>query len=522
MSGINTTALVVFAFFFLLVTVMGFVAARWKAGDLSQLHEWGLAGRRFGGVITWFLLGGDFYTAYTVIAVPALVYAVGAYGFFALPYTIIVYPFVFLTMPRLWAVCHRHNFITPADFVHGRYGSELLALAVAVTGILATMPYIALQLVGMQVVIAAMGFGQNDGALMKDLPLIIAFLILALYTYTSGLRAPAMIAFVKDVMIYVMVIAAIVVIPIHLGGYAAMFDAADKAFQAKGGATGIILKPEQMVPFATLAFGSALAAFMYPHTTTGVLSSASGNVVRHNAIFLPLYTIMLGLVALMGYMAIAAGVKAPSPSLTVPMLFLAIFPDWFVGFCFAAIVIGALVPAAIMSIAAANLVTRNIWKPYINRTISPHGEATLAKLVSLVVKAGALVFIIFLPTQFAIDLQLLGGVWILQTFPAIVFGLFAPLGRLARPTGLLAGWVVGMGTGTWIAFSEGLKPVHALAFGGHTYTVYIGLTALVVNIVVSVVASVIAIAMNADRPHDVTRPSDYRATAPADTPELVR
>jgi SSS family solute:Na+ symporter len=238
--------------------------------------------------------------------------------------------------------------------------------------------------------------------------------------------------------------------------------------------------------------------------------------------FLPLYTILLGLVALMGYMAIAAGVKAPSPSLTVPMLFLTIFPDWFVGFCFAAIVIGALVPAAIMSIAAANLVTRNIWKPYINRDITPHGEAALAKIVSLVVKVGALVFIIFLPTQYAIDLQLLGGVWILQTFPAIVFGLFAPLGRWMRPTGLLIGWVVGMAVGTGIAFSEGLKPVHALAFGGHTYTVYIGLIALAVNIVVSVIASVVAMAMNADAPRDITRPSDYGATAPSDSPELVR
>jgi SSS family solute:Na+ symporter len=519
---LNFTALAVFLVFFLLVTVLGFVAARWKAGDLTVLHEWGLAGRRFGAVITWFLIGGDFYTAYTVIAVPALVYAVGAYGFFALPYTIIVYPFVFATMPRLWAVCHRHNFITPADFVHGRYGSELLALAVAVTGILATMPYIALQLVGMQVVIAAMGFGQGGSALMQDLPLIIAFVILALYTYTSGLRAPAMIAFVKDVMIYIVVIAAVVLIPIHLGGYAAMFDAADKAFQAKGGQTGILLKPEQYVAFATLAFGSALAAFMYPHTTTGVLSSKSGDVVRWNAMFLPLYTILLGLVALMGYMAIAAGVKAPSPSATVPLLFLAIFPDWFVGFAFAAIVIAALVPAAIMSIAAANLVTRNIWKPYINRDITPQGEATLAKVVSLVVKAGALVFIIFLPTQFAIDLQLLGGVWILQTFPAIVFGLFAPLGRLVRPTGLLLGWVAGMAVGTGIAFSEGLKPVHALSFGGETYTVYIGLIALVVNVAISVVASAIAMAMNADMPRDITRPSDYGATTPAESSQPVR
>jgi SSS family solute:Na+ symporter len=97
-TSINTTALAIFIVFFALITVLGFVAARWKRGDLSQLHEWGLGGRQFGTVISWFLVGGDFYTAYTVIAVPALVYSVGAYGFFALPYTIIVYPFVFAVM----------------------------------------------------------------------------------------------------------------------------------------------------------------------------------------------------------------------------------------------------------------------------------------------------------------------------------------------------------------------------------------------------------------------------------------
>src|SRR6201747_1239825 len=103
---INVTALTVFIAFFALVTVIGFLAARWKAGDMTQLHEWGLGGRQFGTLITWFLVGGDFYTAYTVIAVPALVYARGAYGFFALPYTIVVYPFVFAVMPVLWKVAH--------------------------------------------------------------------------------------------------------------------------------------------------------------------------------------------------------------------------------------------------------------------------------------------------------------------------------------------------------------------------------------------------------------------------------
>ena len=135
----HAVAIVVFVVLFLLVTVLGFVAARWRRADLGGLNEWGLAGRRFGSVVTWFLLGGDLYTAYTFIAVPALVFGAGAVGFFALPYTIILYPFVFLVMPRLWQVCHRHGYVTPADFVRGRYGSRSLALLVALTGLLATM-----------------------------------------------------------------------------------------------------------------------------------------------------------------------------------------------------------------------------------------------------------------------------------------------------------------------------------------------------------------------------------------------
>src|SRR5262252_8360777 len=219
-EGIEWIALSVFIFFFVLVTVMGFFAARWKSAAVKEhLDEWGLGGRQFGTWITWFLIGGDFYTAYTVIAVPALVYAVGAYGFFALPYTIIVYPFVFAVMPVLWKVAHRNGYVTSADVVHGAYGSRALELAVALTGMVATMPYIALQLIGMGVVIKAMG-------LTGELPIIAAFIILALYTYSSGLRAPALIAFVKDTMIYIVVLVAIAYIPTTRGGYGAVFAAA--------------------------------------------------------------------------------------------------------------------------------------------------------------------------------------------------------------------------------------------------------------------------------------------------------
>jgi SSS family solute:Na+ symporter len=478
LNPVNPVAMSVFIAFFLLVTVVGFFAARWKRGDLTQLHEWGLGGRQFGTVISWFLVGGDFYTAYTVIAVPALVYSVGAYGFFALPYTIIVYPFVFAVMPKLWKIAHAKNHITAADYVQGEYGGKWFPAAVAITGIVATMPYIALQLVGMQVVIKGLGVS-------GEMPLIVAFVILALYTYTSGLRAPAMIAFVKDIMIYIVVIAAIWLIPSKLGGYAHVFDAADQFFKAKGGATGIILKPTQFTAYASLALGSALAAFMYPHTMTAVLSSSSAATVKKNAIFLPAYTLLLGLIALLGYMAIAAGISVKSASDVVPALFGKLFPSWFVGFAAAAIAISALVPAAIMSIGAANLFTRNLW-PLMTRDITPEKEAKTAKLVSLVVKFGALLFIVFLPTQYAIDLQLLGGVWILQIFPSIVFSLYTR--RLNTP-GLFLGWLAGIVLGTGLAIAQGLKPVYALHLGSDVYPLYIGLIALAANIVVSFVIS---------------------------------
>ena len=416
MQDVNWTALIIFIALFGFITWLGFAAAHWRKGDLDQLHEWGLGGRRFGTIITWFLIGGDLYTAYTFIAVPALAFGAGAIAFFAVPYTIMIYPILFLVFPRLWHVCHKHNYITPADFVRGRFGNRWLALAVTITGIVATMPYIALQLVGLQVVIGAMGVGGATGTFASDLPLIIAFIILAAFTYSSGLRAPASIAIVKDILIYITAFAAVIVVPIQLGGFGQIFAAVPPAkllLAVPGanttGAYGI---------YATLALGSALALFLYPHSITGILAASSGHAIRRNAAMLPGYSFMLGLLALVGFFAIAAGVGAMPEfaagfkqfgnNFAVPALFLHSFPAWFVGVAFAAIGIGALVPAAIMSIAAANLYTRNIHREFINKNPTDKEEAQMAKWVSLIVKLGALVFIIFVPTQYAIYLQLLG------------------------------------------------------------------------------------------------------------------
>ncbi|WP_156754630.1 monocarboxylate uptake permease MctP [Actinokineospora pegani] len=527
------TELIIFSALFLGVSVLGFVAAKWKAGaTLDHLDEWGLGGRKFGSWITWFLIGGDIYTAYTFVAVPALMFSSGAIGLYALPYTVVLYPIIFMPLLRMWSVSRAHGYVTPADFVRGRYGSRFLALIIAITGLVATMPYIALQLVGLEAVLRTMGI--NGAGIVGHLPLFIAFVVLAVYTYQSGLRAPALIAFVKDILVYIVIIVAVVYLPIKLGGWGEIFGAAKEKFDAtESEADGLLLTANNQLQYATLALGSALALFLYPHSITGVLASKGRNVIKRNMSALPAYSLLLGLLALLGFVAIASdGVEPiinqatgrPDTNTIIPVLFQNEFSSWFAGIAFAAIGIGALVPAAIMSIAAANLWTRNIYKEFLKKDATPAQEAKQAKLASLVVKLGAVLVIVFIDPQFSIDLQLIGGVVILQTLPAVAIALYT---RWLHIWGMIAGWVVGMGWGMFLLynipnpaagkahFGGSALPLGELSlfgwhpFGGSTVQIYVGIVALASNLLVAVVVTAIARKIKAANGVDQTSPEDY-------------
>ncbi|HJS45541.1 MAG TPA: sodium:solute symporter [Rhizomicrobium sp.] len=512
----NSTV-IVFLALFVFVALLGLFGSRWRAGDLSQLHEWGLGGRSFGTIITWFLLGGDIYTAYTFIAVPALMFGAGAPGFFAVPYAALMYPLLFLAFPRLWSVSHRHGYVTAADFVRGRFGHRGLALAIAVTGLVAVMPYIALQLVGMQVVIAALGL---DYAVHLPLvgavsvPLIAAFVVLSAFTYTSGLRGTALIAVVKDLLVYITVLAAIIIIPSELGGYGKVFAAIPPQQLLLPPAPKGSLGPA--FAYITLALGSLLALFLYPHSVTGLLSSSGRHVIRRNAMVLPAYSVALALIALLGYMALASGVKAMPEyaagfksfgnNFAVPALFLHMFPAWFAGLAFAAIAIGALMPASIMAIACGNLFTRNIFKEFISPNCTPQAEAKVAKLVAFVAKLGALFFVLGLQTTYAIQLQLLGGIWICQTVPAVLLGLYVRL----DPRALLVGWATGVGLGTWMVLQLGFKSsTYPLHIFGLTVPCYAAVSALLANLAVSWLLTLALRAAARTAETDETRAEDY-------------
>lgn len=524
----NAVQLAVFVVLFAVVTFLGFVASRWRPSKSDTIDEWGLGGRSFGGWVSWFLVGGDLYTAYTFIAVPALLFATGAFGFFAVPYTAVVYPLAFIALARLWSVAHVHGMVTPADFVRARYSSPGLALLVAVCGIVATMPYIALQLVGVEAVLKTMGIAGRW-------PIVVAFTVMALYTYHSGLRAPALISFVKDALIFWVALDILLAVAFSMGGWNGVFSAAEERFTVTPNPNDGLLLGGNHLAYATTAFGSALALFLYPHAVTGVLAARSRDTVRRIVAGLPAYSFVLGLMALVGFVAVAEGVVpigadpaagVPGDRNTVaPQAFQELLPAWGVGVAFAAIGIGALVPAAIMSIAAANLFTRNVYREFINRDASPEQQARVGKVVSLLVKFGAVVVILFLDPQFAIDLQLLGGVIILQTLPAVALGLH---GRWFHRVGLFAGLLTGLTVGTAMLYQipqrggpDGTTVLRE-HFGGSSWplanlgldttaTIYVGIVALLANLAVTTVITVAARIVRIPAGKDLTLPEDYTA-----------
>jgi SSS family solute:Na+ symporter len=366
------------------------------------------------------------------------------------------------------------------------------------------MPYIALQLVGMKAVFSQLGgpFAMDNG-----LPaLAIAFLLVAANTYASGLRAPALIAIVKDTLIYVTVIVALAIIPGKLGGWKHIFDAVGPVLAARPKPSSILLAPPQYFTYATMILGSALALFLYPSSVTSILAARSKQVLRRNAALLPVYSLMLGFLALLGYCAIVAGIDvgARGSNSVVPLLFARFFPDWFAGVAGAAIVIGALVPATIMCIGAANLLASNVFREF-SPGRGPVG-VPMAKFFTLLMCASGLFFIFFVPVTYAIDFQLLGGALMLQILPAFVLGLWT---RWLHPRALLAGWATGVVASCAMAYASGFASNFTLHLFGISLTGFIAFYGLVANLCVTVAATAVLRGVGVSVGSDRTLAADY-------------
>lgn len=532
----NQQELTIFLSLLVAMMTLAFYASRWRrAKDPHSLEEWGVGGRAFGNWVTWFLIGGASYTAYTFVAVPSATYGLGAIGFYAIPFALVTLPLVYLVTPRMWSVSHAHGFISAAEFVRARFGSRTLALFVAIIGIVATMPYIAVQLIALQAIFKVVGIG-------GEWPLLAALVILSVTTFRSGLRAPALLSIAKDVLLVWLLLSVVLVVAMS-GGWGTTFKAAGTRFASDANpATSLLLPPQSQLAYLTLAVGSGLSIFAYPHALIGILAARDRATVRRNAAALPIYVVALGLVALLGFFAIASGIlplgfnkalgTTGDPNTIVPLIFHTRFPAWSAGIAYATFAVAALIPAAVMSIASANLFTRSIYCEYFRPRASGREEARVGRWASLFMKFGAAAFLLLLTPTYSIQFQLIGGVLILQTLPAVLFGLAT--GWFHRGA-LLAGMVVGLGWGTWMLYqSPSLSPTGQVVqahFGGSTWalsklglssgsSVYIGLLALLANLVVVVVGTAVLRLLRVPAGRDATRAEDYLADV--DDPALDR
>ncbi|QRF75399.1 sodium/panthothenate symporter [Thermoplasmatales archaeon] len=489
----------IFIALFVVFVFLGVWGRNYKKGDLGKMDEWAIGGRHFSVWIVWFLVGADLYTAYTFIAIPSSVFRVGAIYFYAVPYVALTFGIAMWAMPKLWKISKEKGYVTGADFIKGYSKSRLLAVLVAIVGIVAELPYIGLQIVGMLSVMTVMLHGIGNLTLVTDTALIISFVILAAFTFFNGLRGATLTAIFKDAIILLSV-AIVVIVVASTTNIAHAFELATIAGSSYSNPPGHFnLLPVQFNAYWSLFLMSALALYLYPHAVTGSLSAKSPKVLRTSQSLLPLYGIGLAFLALFGVFVYAnpSAMSFLSPytlasrgTYVVPALIFYTLPNWLTGFAFLGIFIGGLVPASIMAISQSNLLTSNIIKEF-RPNLKGSTETVIAKIAAVLFIFLAVGFVFLFPLTYSVQLQLLGGIIILQTLPSLFLGLITDkLHKYALTLGLL----VGLGTGFYfmeVANHFETWTTTLLPTNTELGPFFIGLFALLANLIVVLVGTLV-------------------------------
>lgn len=435
------TALVTTAIIILLVIFIGFWAGRDKSSR-SNIEEWSVGGRNFGGLLIWFLIGADVYTAYTFLGLTGYGYSLGAAAFFAVPYVVLAYPIAYYILPRVWEYASKYKLTTLADFARERFQSRTLGVLVALTGIIFLIPYIDLQLSGITGVVDVAGKNTfSNPHAVGIAALVISFILVALYTFFSGLRAPAWTSLVKDLLVWVIMIIMVVSVPFILfGSWGNMFHTAitkyPQVLTLHPGAHGSWW-------FTTAALVSALSLFMWPHASTGALSSRSADILRKNAVFLPFYNILLFFITFLGIVGYMVLPHSTAPGYANVILLHLIQYTYhngvLEGFMYATVALASLVPASIMVLAASNLFATNVLRDWLVPNMSESARTITARSFVFVMTFLALLFGLLFPNQL-ISLQLEGVSGMVQILPAIGLSLmWKRLSNTAVIVGLVGG-----------------------------------------------------------------------------------
>ncbi len=410
----------------------------------SDPQEYIVGGRSFGTLFLWLLLAGEIYTSFSFLGAAGWAYGRGAPAYYILAYGTIAYIISYFLLPAIWRVAKERKLLTSADFFADRYGSRTLAVATAVVQFVCMIPYVTLQLSGLQILLSIAGYGTFDATIAVG----VAFLMIALFVFTAGLRGVAWASIVKDVLVLAGAVFAGVVIPLHFfGSVPAMFAKLHAQH-----AVALTLAPAG-APYGTLWFVSTvlftgIGFYMGPQSFNAIYSAKSETTLRRNAVFLPLYQVVLLLVFFAGFSAllIVPGLKGSNVDQSFLLVVQRFYPPWVMGAIAAAGALAALVPASTLLLATASLAAENVL-----------GNARAARPLVILVALLALVLWYF-EKETLVGLLLIYYSGIAQFAPGVVSAF---VWKRANAWGVGAGVAGGIAVALWFTLTPapwGINP----------------------------------------------------------------
>ena len=473
----NVALVVIFAFL-ALALFLGLMARRGQDMDLEQ---WTVGGRGFGTLFVFLLLAGEIYTTFTFLGGSGWAYGEGGPAFYILSYGCLAYIMSYWLLPVIWRYAKEHRLHSQADFFVKKYDSKALGILVSIVAVVAMVPYLALQFQGLGLIVSAASYGTISPLVAA----IIGTVAVTAYVMVSGIRGSAWTAVIKDVMVLVVVVFLGLYLPITLyGSVGEMF----REIQAQK--PGFLALPDEGYSvswFVSTVLLTALGFYMWPHYFTSAFSAENDKIFKRNAIFLPLYQLILLFVFFVGFAAVLQipGLTGENIDLSLLRISKDQFSPLLVGVIGATGLLTALVPGSIILMVASTVLAKNVYG-----ALSPStSERTIGTLAKIMVPVVALVSLWFSQQsgQGVVLLLLLGYSLVTQLFPAVIFSLMP--NNFVTKWGAAAGIVAGVVTVTYVTVMGttigSLFPFLPQAVADTN----IGIIALLVNLVVLVAVS---------------------------------
>jgi solute:Na+ symporter, SSS family len=411
-----------------------------------DLEQWTVAGRGLGLIFVWLLMAGEVYTTFAFLGASGWSYSRGGPTLYIIAYLITAYVVSFYILPQIWVVGKKYGMQTQSDFFAKRYDSKKLAAVVSLIGVIFIIPYLQLQLTGLGIIVEVASFG----AIGRTAAMLIAFTVVAIFLLTSGVRGVAWISAIKDcLMLFGALYIGIGLPYLYFGGIGNMFSAL------------AAVKPEHLImPGSTKVMGhswyistvllTSFGFYMWPHLFSATFTATSDNTLRRNAVIMPLYTVTLPLIFIVGYTAILVSPGLQNGDMALLTVVRQSYPSWFLGVIGAAGALTAMVPAAVLILAAATLFAKNFYREMISPKMTDDQVASFAKKLVIVIISIALYFAIFSSTTL-VNLLLLGYAGVTQFLPGVVFGLYWK--RITLP-GVFVGMVCGIATLSYLILGK--------------------------------------------------------------------